>query len=364
MIVPFVNLYAQNEKVAVRAAGALQAIARDGDFFGLDGGPVAAFEDEWAAYCGASYCVGVGSGLDALRIMLRTLDLEPGDEVIVPAMTFVATWEAVTQAGGTPVPADVNDESLVNPAAVAAAITERTRAILPVHLYGQLADLVPLRSLALLAGCWLFEDAAQSHGLGSPLASRGAAYSFYPTKPLGAWGDAGAIVTNDVNVYNRARSLREHGRAPQSRGHCFEQGYTSRLDAIQARVLSLKLSHLAGWNLQRRDAARYYLAHLPDDGLVLPHTVGHGHVWHLFTVRTGNRAGLAEHLRERGIGTGCHYPVPAHLQPAYEHLGYREGAYPVAERIAAETLSLPLWAGITAAQLEHVAAAVREWLNG
>jgi dTDP-4-amino-4,6-dideoxygalactose transaminase len=366
--VPFLDLAPSHEPLK---EGLLEEIARLFDTAAFTNGPpVAEFEQAFAAYCGVEECVGVASGLDALRLALIAGGLEPGAEVIVPAATFVATLEAVTQAGGTPVVADVSeDDYCLNPAAATAAVGERTGAVMPVHLYGQLADMAALRELARDKSVALVEDACQAHGaerggLRAGAAGTAAAFSFYPGKNLGAAGDAGALVTRDPELARTVRALREHGQTAKY-VHARE-GWTARLDTIQALVLGHKLPLLDGWNEERRAAARRYSEALSGVGdLTLPLVPRDSlPVWHLYVVRTADPERLAIFLRERGIGTGRHYPQPVHLTEAYAGLGYREGEFPVAEALARECLSLPIFPGITEAQLEAVVAGVRAYFDG
>jgi dTDP-4-amino-4,6-dideoxygalactose transaminase len=349
-------------------AGVLSDISRlieRGDF--VNGEAVARFEERFAAYCRASHCVGVASGLDALRLGLLATGLEPGEEVIVPAMTFVATAEAVTQAGGRPVIADVLEQDWnLDPAAADAAIGPRTRLLLPVHLHGQMADLRALTRLAKRHGLEVAEDACQAHGaerdgMRPGSAARFAAFSFYPAKNLGAFGDAGACVTQDAALAGTVAALREHG---QRRKHDHEmEGYTARLDTIQAIVLLHKLERLEEWNGQRRVTAAHYTRELEGVGdLHLPQVPrGSEPVWHLYPVRTREPDALAAHLAEREIATGRHYRRPLHLTQAYQHLGYGRGAFPVAEALADEGLCLPIFPGISERQLEAVVAAVSDY---
>jgi len=336
----------------------------------VNGPAVTRFEEAFAAYCGSTTCVGVASGLDALRLGLIACGIEPGDEVIVPANTFIATVEAVSQAGGVPVFADVTETDYnLDPAAVEDALTERTRFVIPVHLYGQMADMRALSALAGRFGFGIVEDACQAHGaerdgVAAGTAGLAAAFSFYPGKNLGAMGDAGALTTGDAEIATLVRSLREHG---QTRKYEHDlQGYTARLDAMQAVVLLAKLELLDGWNRQRQEAASYYAAALDGVGdLRLPVVVeGSTHVWHLYVVRTGDPAVLAGRLAERGIGTGRHYPEPVHLSRAYAGLGYSRGSFRRAESHAAEVLSLPIFPGIEEWQLEAVVTAVAEFYAG
>jgi dTDP-4-amino-4,6-dideoxygalactose transaminase len=296
--------------------------------------------------------------------------LERGAEVIVPVATFVATLEAVTQAGGSPVLADIDeDDYCIDPAAAAAAFTHRTHSVMPVHLYGQMADMQALGAAARSQGVVVVEDACQAHGaersgLRAGAAGDVAAFSFYPGKNLGAAGDAGALVTNAGEVAELVRALREHGQTAKY-VHAYE-GWTARLDTIQALVLEHKLALLDAWNEDRRQAAKFYGAALSGIGdLVLPSAVaGSDPVWHLYVVRTAAPDRLAAHLRERGVGTGRHYPAPVHLTEAYAYLGHGAGAFPVAEALARECLSLPMFPGITEAQLAHVVGCVRDSFDG
>jgi dTDP-4-amino-4,6-dideoxygalactose transaminase len=332
-----------------------------------NGPQVGAFETAFAQYCGVDDCVGVASGLDALRLGLIAAGIEPGDEVIVPANTFVATLEAVTQAGGVPVPVDVRESDYnLDPAAVDASITARTRFLMPVHLYGQMADMRALAAIGDSESLAIVEDACQAHGaerdgLRAGATGLAAAFSFYPAKNLGAMGDAGALVTSDLELAAGARALREHGQTRKY--HHEREGFTARLDTIQALVLLHKLPLLDRWNQERRATAAEYTEALAGVGdLVLPAVAdGSKPVWHLYVVRTRNPQELAEFLDARGIKTGRHYPEPAHLSQAYVGLGYARGSFPIAERLAAEVLSLPIFPGISESQIAAVADAVAEY---
>jgi dTDP-4-amino-4,6-dideoxygalactose transaminase len=336
----------------------------------INGPAVAEFESAFASYCHAAHCVGVASGLDALRLGLIASGLEPGDEVIVPAMTFVATLEAVTQAGGVPVVVDISTtDYCVDVTAGAHAIGDRTRAVIPVHLYGQLADMRSVRRFADERDLYVVEDACQAHGaerdgLRAGAIGNAAAFSFYPGKNLGAAGDAGALVTSDDRTVAHVRALREHGQTAKY-VHRYE-GYTARLDTLQAAVLAQKLPLLDGWNSKRRAAAVSYSQGLKGVGdLTLPPVPdGSTPVWHLYVVRTVEPDRLAEFLRSRGIGTGRHYPDPVHLTAAYAHLGYGPGDFPVAEALAREALSLPIFPGISEEQLDAVVEGVRAFFDG
>jgi dTDP-3-amino-3,4,6-trideoxy-alpha-D-glucose transaminase len=335
----------------------------------INGPQVIEFEQAFAEYCGTSTCVGVASGLDALRLALLAGGLEAGQEVIVPANTFVATLEAVTQAGGRPVVVDANDDDYnLDIDAVAAAITSRTRFAMPVHLYGQMADMRALQRIASSTGIGIVEDACQAHGatrdgLRAGACGSAAAFSFYPGKNLGAFGDAGALVTDDHEIADAARALREHGQRAKYR-HDVE-GYTARLDTIQALVLLAKLPLLDGWNDDRRAVAGFYDHALEGVGdLRMPPVRADSQpVWHLYEVRTADPEGLAGFLRARGVATGRHYPEPVHLTRAYADLGYRRGDFPVAEALAAELLSLPIFPGMTESQLDSVVGSIKEFFR-
>lgn len=365
--VPFIDLGRTHAPLVEEILADLEALLESGAF--VNGPAVAEFEAAFARFCGTAACVGTSSGLDALRVALLALQLEAGDEVIVPAQTFVATIEAVTQAGARPVLVDVSPVDLcIDSVAVEAAVTSRTRAVLPVHLYGQMADVRALTALAA-RGINVVEDACQAHGarrdgIAAGTAGRAAAFSFYPAKNLGAAGDAGALVTSDPDLEATARALREHGQR-----HKYEherEGYTARLDTIQALVLLRKLPLLEDWNGQRSRAAELYLEGLVGVGdLLLPHVpAGSEPVWHLFVVRTGYPEELAEHLRTAGVETGRHYPAPVHLTHAYAHLGYLAGSFPVAEEVARTCLSLPIFPGITEAEIEAVVDSIRGFFRG
>jgi dTDP-3-amino-3,4,6-trideoxy-alpha-D-glucose transaminase len=365
--VPFLDLAPSHAPLIPQILHDITELLESGAF--TNGPQVAAFERAFAEYCGASHCVGTASGLDALRLALQGLGLQPGDEVLVPAMTFIATFEAVTQAGGVPVPVDVSEaDNCIDADAASAAIGRRTRAVMPVHLFGRLADMPAINALAAAHGLMVVEDACQAHGgrRGDMRAGAGgtaAAFSFYPGKNLGAMGDAGALVTDDAELADRVRALREHG---QRRKYEHDMvGWTSRLDTIQAAMLLLKLPHLDLWNEQRRSIADLYVEALAGVGdLVLPDTSDRGQVWHLFVVRTADPDGLAAHLAAHSIGTGRHYPEPPHLSKAYAHLGLAAGAFPVAEQIARSALSLPIYPGMTNAQVAQVGDTIRSWFEG
>lgn len=362
-MIPLVDLAAQQNAVKDEvAAGWADVLARTA----FIGGPkVAAFEGEFAEYTGARHCVAVGNGTDAIEIALRALGVRPGDECILPANTFVATAEAVIRAGAVPVLVDCADDGtyLMDTAAVAAAVTSRTKAIIPVHLYGQAAAVEELLPIAEEAGAWVVEDAAQAQGArrqgaGAGALGHAAATSFYPGKNLGAYGDAGACLTRSAEIAARMRMIRDHGAERKYEHEIF--GFNSRMDAVQAVVLSAKLRRLEGWNAARRAAAARYDAMLSGyEEIVLPRTLeGNDHVWHLYVIRVPDRDRVLKELNAAGIGAGIHYPVPVHLCGAFAELGYGEGAFPVTERAAREVLSLPLYAEITEKQQAEVVSAL------
>lgn len=367
MAIPLIDLRAQHEQIddEVRR-GWDDVLARTAFVLGEE---VAEFERSFAAFSAVQHCVGVANGTDALELALRAVDVGPGHEVIVPANTFVATATAVVRAGAAPVLVDVDpDTHLMDVDRMTDAITPRTRAVVPVHLFGQVAPMATLQAVADDHGLVVVEDAAQAQGAtqgGRMAGSFGAlaGTSFYPGKNLGAYGDGGAVLSNDDSFAARVRVLRNHGS--EVKYHHPHVGFNSRLDTLQAVVLSAKLRHLAGWNEQRRQAAARYGELLDDlEEVTLPVTLpGNGHVWHLYVVRVPGRDDVLASLHAAGIGAGIHYPVPVHLQGAFSHLGHGPGNFPVTERAAGEILSLPMYAEITPAQQERVADALREALR-
>jgi dTDP-4-amino-4,6-dideoxygalactose transaminase len=359
--IPLVDLSLQHAAVAQEVAEGWREVLASTAFIG--GPQVAAFEREYAEFIGTSHCVAMANGTDAIEIALRALGVGRGDECILPANTFIATAEAVSRAGATPVLFDCTDDGtyLIDADAVEAAVTPHTRAIIPVHLYGQAAPVERLLPLARRAGIWLVEDAAQAHGARRNGTSAGvlgdtAATSFYPGKNLGAYGDAGAALTSSADVAARMRMIRDHGSARKYEHEVL--GVNSRLDTLQAVVLSAKLRRLAGWNAARRAAAARYDELLSGcDAVVRPRTLeGNEHVWHLYAVRVPQRDRVLKELHAAGIGAGIHYPEPIHMTAAFAGLGYPQGAFPVAERTAPDLLSLPIFPEITAAQQERVAS--------
>jgi dTDP-4-amino-4,6-dideoxygalactose transaminase len=357
MEIPFVDLAAQYRSIRPEVEDAIARVFASCQFVG--GSELEAFESELAAFCGPGlHAVGCANGTDALYLVLRALGVGSGDEVITVAHTFIATTEAISLTGARPVFVDVlEDTLLMNPDAAAAAVTPRTRALLPVHLYGQTCEMDKLRALASRHGLALIEDAAQAHGARFQGVRAGAlgdaaCFSFYPGKNLGAYGDGGAVVSRDARLVEKIRRLANHGRV-EKYVHSAE-GVNSRLDGLQAAILRVKLRHLDAWNSLRRERAASYGRALR--GIRLPSVrAGAEPVWHLYVVRSKERDALQERLARAGIQTGVHYPVPLHLQPAYERLGIPKGALLVTERAAREILSLPMFAELTEEAIARIA---------
>ncbi len=354
--VPFLDVRAAYLELKHELDLAIARVLEGGTY--VLGPEVADFERELAAYCDAAHAVGVGNGLDALRLALLAMDIGPGDEVIVPSNTYIATWLAVTQTGATPVPVEPDHTHTLDPSLVTAAITPRTRAIIPVHLYGQPADLDPLLAIARAHGLRVLEDAAQAHGAryrGRRIGAHGdaVAWSFYPSKNLGALGDGGAVTSDDGALIERIRMLGNYG----SRTRYVHElaGMNSRLDPIQAAVLRVKLRHLDAWNARRRLIADRYRDALAASDLGLPALApDRDHVFHLFVVRTSRRAAIHDLLAARGVTTLVHYPIPPHRQGAYAATSLSAASFPIAERLAAEVLSLPIGPHLSSAQADAV----------
>jgi dTDP-4-amino-4,6-dideoxygalactose transaminase len=364
MIVPFLDLSQQHAGIRPEIDRAIAAVIDSGVFAG--GPAVAGFEAEFAAFCGCSHGIGVGSGTEALWLALVALGVEPGDEVITAPNSFIATAEAITWAGARPVFVDVDPATCnLDPSLLEAAITERTRAIIPVHLYGQCADMDPILEIARSRGLAIIEDACQAHGAeykGERAGSLGdvGCFSFYPGKNLGALGDAGAVVTNDAALAEKIRVLRDHGQVRKYHHSCI--GWNARMDGIQAAVLSVKLRRLDEGNALRRGHAAFYDQAFAGHREIIPPAVlaGNTHVYHLYTVRVPDRDSVIRSLSEEGIGFGIHYPLPIHLQEAYRSLGHQPGAFPHAEEAASSLLSLPMFPELTSAQLNLVAQTLRQ----
>ncbi|HEY8032699.1 MAG TPA: DegT/DnrJ/EryC1/StrS family aminotransferase [Methylocella sp.] len=365
-MIPFLDMKAPYLELKDELEEAVARVVKSGWFIG--GPEVEDFEADYASYCGAAHCVGVANGLDALHLALRAVGVAPGDEVIVPSNTYIATWLAVSQCGAIPVPVEPDERTYnLNPALIEAAITPRTRVILPVHLYGQPADLDPILAIARKHRVYVLEDAAQAHGArykGFRLGAHGdaVAWSFYPSKNLGAMGDGGAVTTNDPAIADRIRVLRNYGSRVKYVNEV--QGFNSRLDPLQAAILRVKLAHLDEWNGRRAAIADQYRQGLRECALTLPEVPEWAApVWHLYVIRSARRDVVQQTLADAGVGTLIHYPIPPHLQGAYKGLDFMQRKFPIAERIADEVLSLPMGPHLREDHLDgvikHVISAVR-----
>jgi dTDP-4-amino-4,6-dideoxygalactose transaminase len=369
--IPLVDLKAQYATIRDEVRSAIDDVL---DSMQLTIGPnVKAFDQEFASYIGTKHSIGVGSGTDALQLAIRACGVSSGDEVITVSHTFFATVEAILYANARPILVEVDEKTmLIDPAAVAAAITARTKAIIPVHLYGRTVDLKPIRQLAQDRNITIIEDAAQAHGAllddGKKAGTGGRVncFSFYCSKNLGAYGEAGSITTSDDRLAEELRALREHGQS--TRYYHPVIGYNARLDEIQAAILRIKLRRLEQWNTRRRAVARMYDERLKGSGVITPEIPAdiRRHVFYTYTIRVpqGKRDDLRKYLGERGIGTQIHYPVPIHLQQSAEFLGYRKGDMPITEKLAAEVLSLPMYAELSDEQVDRVADAVSSFMKG
>ncbi len=367
--VPLLDLQSHNRRVEKECAAAIQAVTSSCQF--VLGPAVQRFEEAFARYVGVGHCVGVNNGTSALQLALQACDIGPGDEVITTPHTWISTSWAISYVGATPVYVDIDPTTYnLDPASVAAAITPRTRAILPVHLYGQACDLEPMLDLARQRDLVLIEDAAQAHGAyyrGKRVGSHGlvGCFSFYPGKNLGAFGEAGAVVTSDEAIANRLRRLRDH--AQDGRHHHVEIGYNARMEGVQGAVLDVKLRYLDEWNAARREhAARLSQLLAGTPGLVLPaDDVPESHVWHLYVVLVDAdiRAALIDKLRERGVHAAIHYPTLVPLQPVYAHLGYHPEQFPVAHDVASRCVTLPMYPELTSGDIEYIANCVQECLK-
>ena len=367
MSVSFLDLKAMHADMRSELDAAHRRVIDSNTF--ILGNELALFESEFAEYCEVKHAIGVANGLDALFLVLKAMGIGAGDEVIVPSNTYIATWLAVSYAGATPVPVEPDPQTFnLDHTRIEAAITVRTRAIMPVHLYGLPADMDAINILAAKHGLKVLEDAAQAHGArykGRRVGSLGdaAGFSFYPGKNLGALGDGGAITTNDDSLAAKLRVLRNYGS--ERKYHNEVKGFNSRLDELQAAFLREKLKRLDGWNVQRRYIADRYLAGLVGSGLQLPCVPNWAEpVWHLFVVRSAHRDALGVALAERGVATMIHYPVAPHRQPAYTELLLGDGSLPVAEAIHREVLSLPIWPQMTVEQVNEVIAACTDSVLG
>jgi len=361
--VPYLDLKAQYHSIKPEIDAAISRVLESCQF--VLGPEVAGFEQEFAAYCGATECIAMNSGTSALHLALLAAGVGPGDEVITVPFTFVASVSAVTYAGARPVLVDIDPRSFtIDPAAIEAAITPRTKAILPVHLYGQSADMDPIMEIARRHGLVVIEDAAQAHGAkykGHPVGSVGdmACFSFYPGKNLGAYGEGGAVTTSKPEYAQTIRMLRDWGQ--DRKYHHVLRGFNYRMEGFQGAILRVKLRHLEAWTEARRAVVTQYNDLLADSGVETPTEMPWGrHVYHVYTLRTEDRDGLQASLQAEGIQTGIHYPVPAHLQPAYADLGYGRGAFPQSEAASQQVLSLPLYPELSSQSVAEVAGAVKK----
>lgn len=366
MAIPLVDLKAQYRAIKPELDAAVARVLENTSF--ILGPEVEAFEQAFARYCGVEYAVGVDSGTAALQLSLMVCGVGPGDEVITTPFTFIATAAAISHVGAKPVLADIDPRTYnIDPEKIEAAITPRTKAIIPVHLYGQPAEMAPIQEIGRRHHVWVIEDACQAVGAtyrGCKTGGLGdlGCFSFYPSKNLGAAGDGGLVTTNDPALADRIRKLRDHGRI--SKYEHGMVGYTYRLDALQAAILGVKLNHLDDWNEARRRHAATYSALLAPLGVVTPYEApGCRAVYHVYAVRVPRRDALLAHLQAKGIGASVHYPLPVHLQPAYAHLGLGPGSCPVAEQCAREILSLPIYPELTQGQIEEVVGAIQEFLR-
>ena len=376
MQIPFLDLKAQYRQIESEVVPAVTEAMAAGMFIG--GPQVSGFEDEFAAFCDSRYCIGVGSGTDALRFALMAAGVGPGDAVITAPNTFIATTEAISQVGAAPIFVDVDPKTYtLDPQNLSELLkshkqlttnNKRPKAVLPVHLYGQPADMDPILQIARQYDLVVIEDACQAHGASYKKRKAGSlstagCFSFYPGKNLGAFGEAGTVVTQDEEMAQKIRIIRDHGQA-QKYFHDIE-GYNGRLDAIQAAVLRIKLKRLQGWNRSRRNNAALYTERLQDvPGITLPVEAEFAEsVHHLYVILADNRDGLQKFLSEKGIATGLHYPLPLHLQKAYAHLGHKKGDFPVAEHTAKHLLSLPMYPELTGEQIDYVCTCIREYMK-
>ncbi len=362
--IPFLDLTTPYQELKEELDDAYQRVMDSGCY--ILGREVEFFEKEFAHYCEVDHCIGVGNGLEALHMILRAMDIGPGDEVIVPANTYIATWLAVSHSGATPIPVEPDTRTYnIDPNCVEAAVTVRTKAILPVHLYGQSADMDAINDLAKKYNLKVIEDAAQAHGSGYKGRRTGglgdaAGFSFYPGKNLGALGDGGAVTTNDSNLAEKIRCLRNYG----SKEKYFNEikGFNSRIDELQAALLRVKLRYLDQWNDRRKKIAKLFNKNISHSELRLPHVPEWADpVWHLYVVRCRNRLELRDYLIRIGIGTLIHYPVPAHLQEAYADHNFVKGRFPLSELMAEEVLSLPIGPHLRDDQVQYIVDTLNEF---
>lgn len=364
MKIPFVSFLPTEHELDQELRTAFERVYKRSWY--INGKEDAAFEQAFASFCGVTYCIGTGNGLDALMLSLKALDINDGDEVIVPSNTYIATALAVTYVGAKPIFVEPDIRTFnINPEKIEAAITKKTKAIIPVHLYGQPCDMNPILKIAKKHQLYVIEDCAQAHGAtykGKNVGSFGdiAGFSFYPGKNLGALGDAGAIITNQKELSDKARALGNYGS--DYKYHHIYKGNNSRLDELQAAFLSVKLPHLPKMNMERRRIASQYLGRIKNPEIILPYVIEDTvPVWHVFGIRCKNRDKLEEFLHAKGIGTNKHYPIPIHMQKCYQDFGFKEGDFPIAEEISATELSLPMYYGMTDKEVEYVIDKINEF---
>jgi dTDP-4-amino-4,6-dideoxygalactose transaminase len=363
-MIPFVDLKAQYNSIKTEIDNAIQRVLDNTSF--IMGDELKKFEEEFALFCNVKYAIGVANGSDALILALRACGIGEGDEVITVPHTFISTAEAISNVGGKVVFVDIDPKTYtIDVSTIEEKITKKTKAIIPVHLYGQPADMRPIMELAKKYNLKIIEDAAQAHGAeyqGKKVGSIGdvACFSFYPGKNLGAYGDAGMITTNNEEIANKLKMLRNHGRLTAKYEHEIE-GYSSRLDNLQAAILRVKLKYLNKWNdLRRRNAKKYNELLSNIGGIITPYEADYAkHVYHLYVIRTEDRDKLREELKSNGVTTGIHYPIPLHLQPAYNYLGYKRGDFPVTEKASQEILSLPMFAELSDRQIEEIVKLIK-----
>ncbi len=364
MNIPFVSFEPMHKEIEIEILNKFKEIYNKNWF--IQDEEVKKFEEEFATFCNAKYCVGCGNGLDALYLILRGYDIGSGDEVIVPSNTYIATALAVTYAGATPVFVEpILNTYNIDSDSIEKAITDKTKAIMAVHLYGQTADIDIINNIAKKYNLKVIEDSAQAHGAlykGRKTGSLGDAsgFSFYPGKNLGALGDAGAVVTNDKELADKIRAIANYGS--HKKYHHIYKGTNSRLDEVQAAFLRIKLKNLAKWNEDRISIAQRYLEGINNSRIIKPSVAEYAkHVWHLFVVRTEKRDDFVKYLNDNGIGTTIHYPIPMHMQEAYNDLGFKKGDFPIAEQIADEVLSLPMWYGMKSEEIQYVIDTINNW---
>ncbi|MGN0438544.1 MAG: DegT/DnrJ/EryC1/StrS family aminotransferase [Lachnospiraceae bacterium] len=364
MNIPFVSFLPMEKELETDLRRAFDRVYKRSWY--IEGVEDEAFEEAFAEYCGIKYCVGVGNGLDALYLSLKTLGIKEGDEVIIPSNTYIATALAVTYVGAIPVFVEPDIQTFnINPERIEEQITKKTRVIIPVHLYGQPCDMEPIMEIAKKHNLYIIEDCAQAHGAtykGQKIGTFGdvSGFSFYPGKNLGALGDAGAIITNNKEIADKVRALGNYGS--DYKYHHIYQGNNSRLDEMQAAFLAAKLPHLERMNKERRRIARKYLAGINNPEVILPFVPDYANpVWHIFGIRCKRRNELEKFLKDAGIGTNKHYPIPIHLQECYKNLGFKKGDFPIAEEISSTELSIPMYYGMTDKEIQYVIDRVNEF---